>query len=53
MLGILFNYGTIALYDPALKEQIYLMNVTNPKNKRKMIEERVAKNKNQDMPFVT
>jgi len=52
LMGILFNYGTIELYDPALKEQIYLTNIANPKRYREIIEQRVSKDQNRSMPFI-
>ena len=51
-LGLLFNYGTIELYDPALKEQVYLLNITNPKSTNKTIQRIVSKEKDKSMPFV-
>lgn len=53
MLGLIFNYGTIELYDPAIKERIYLINISSPKKYREIIEKRVSKEKNQPMPFIT
>ncbi len=51
-LGLLFNYGTIELYDPALKEQVYLLNIANPKKYSEIIQDIVSKEKNKSMPFV-
>lgn len=51
-LGVLFNYGTIELYDPAQKEQVYLSNISNPKKYSKLIQSVTAKEKNEPMPFV-
>ena len=51
-LGLLLNYGTIELYDPALKEQVYLLNITNPRRYSKIIQDIVSKEKNKPMPFV-
>ena len=51
-LGVLFNYGTIELYDPAQKEQVYLSNISSPKKYSKIIQSIVAKEKNEPMPFV-
>ncbi|OGE44809.1 hypothetical protein A3B39_00125 [Candidatus Daviesbacteria bacterium RIFCSPLOWO2_01_FULL_37_10] len=51
-LGLLFNYGTIELYDPALKEQVYLLNIANPKKYSKTIQDIVSKEQNKPMPFV-
>lgn len=51
-LGLLFNYGTIELYDPALKEQVYLLNIANPKKNSEKIQKIVSKKANKPMPFV-
>ncbi len=51
-MGLLFNYGTIELYDPALKEKIYLLNIANPKKNSDKIQKIVSKNSNTPMPFV-
>lgn len=51
-LGLLLNYGTIELYDPALKEQVYLLNVSDPKRASKTIQRIVSKEKDKPMPFV-
>ena len=51
-LGLIFNYGTLELYDPALKEQIYLTNITDPKKNSKTIEEIISKESDQSIPFV-
>lgn len=52
LLGLIFNYGTIELYDPALKEQVYLLNISNPKKYSEIIQNIVSKEKNKPMPFV-
>lgn len=51
-LGLLLNYGTIELYDPALKEQVYLLNIANPKSSSKIIQDIVSKEKTKPMPFI-
>ncbi|MBI2595486.1 response regulator [Candidatus Daviesbacteria bacterium] len=51
-LGQIFNYGTIELYDPALKERVYLINISSPKVYSKRIEKIVEKPDTQPMPFV-
>ncbi len=51
-LGLLFNYGTIELYDPALKEQVYLLNISSPKKYSEIIQKIVSKDKTQPIPFV-
>ena len=52
LLGLLFNYGTIELYDPALKEQVYLLNLPNPKKYSKTIQDILSKENNKPMPFI-
>lgn len=52
LLGLLFNYGTIELYDPALKEQVYLLNIANPKRYSEAVQNIVSKQKNKPMPFI-
>ncbi len=51
-LGLLFNYGTIELYDPALKEQVYLLNIANPKKYSEIIQKILSREKTQPIPFV-
>ncbi|MDO8487006.1 MAG: response regulator [Candidatus Curtissbacteria bacterium] len=51
-LGLLFNYGTIELYDPALKEQVYLLSIANPKKYSKTIQNILSKEKDQPIPFI-
>lgn len=51
-LGLIFNYGTLELYDPALKEQIYLTNITDPKKNSKTVEKIISKESDQSIPFV-
>lgn len=51
-LGVLLDYGTIELYDPALKEQVYLLNITNPKRNIQTVQNIVSKEQNKPMPFV-
>lgn len=50
--GLCLNYGTLELYDPALEEKIFLLNIANPKNKREIIEKSFLKKPNATMPFV-
>ncbi len=50
--GTLFNYGTLELYDPALKEQIYLTNIASPKKYSKLIGSIVSKEHGQPIPFI-
>lgn len=37
LLGNLFGYGTIELYDPALKKKIYLINISSPQRYIKLL----------------
>ncbi len=52
LLGALFNYGTIELYDPALKEQIYLLNVSSPKKVSESIQKILVRENNKNIPFL-
>ncbi len=52
LFGILFDYGTIELYDPALKEQVYLVNIAKPKKYSVMVQNIVLKEKDKPMPFI-
>lgn len=52
VLGMIFDYGTIELYDPAIKEQIYLVNIATPKKYKELIGERFSKDRNQGIPFI-
>ena len=52
-LGMILNYGTIELYDPALKEQVYLLNIANPKRYSKIIQDIFSREKDKPMPFLT
>lgn len=52
LLGRILNYGTIELYDPTLKERIYLLNIANPKKISAIIQKIVLKEKNKPMPIV-
>ncbi len=51
-LGQIFNYGTIELYDPALKERVYLINISNPREYSERIEKIVEKPDTQPIPFI-
>ena len=51
-LGNILNYGTIELYDPALKERIYLLNIANPKKISEIVEKILPKKTSQPIPFV-
>jgi CheY-like chemotaxis protein len=50
--GSMFNYGTIELYDPALKEKVYLYNVKSPKKNSELIQKIVSNKKSPAIPFV-
>ncbi|MBI2049816.1 response regulator transcription factor [Candidatus Roizmanbacteria bacterium] len=50
--GAIFNYGTLVLYDPALKEEVYITNIANPKNYSKEVEKILSKESGRPMPFV-
>ncbi len=52
LLGRFFNYGTLELYDPSLKETIYMLNIANPKRNSELIEKIITKERIQPMPFV-
>ena len=52
-LGMVFNYGTLELYDPSLKEKIYLLNISGPKKHSKLIEGVIKKKTESQIPFVT
>lgn len=52
LLGAIFNYGTIELYDPALKEQIYLLNISNPKKSSEAIQKIISKESKNATPFL-
>ena len=34
---MIFNYGTLELFDPALKDPIYIFNIASPKNTVKLL----------------
>ncbi|HVA97028.1 MAG TPA: PH domain-containing protein [Candidatus Acidoferrales bacterium] len=42
LLGKLFNYGTIKIFSPLLKQDYYLMNIHNPREIAKTLEDEVA-----------
>lgn len=42
LLGKLFNYGTIRIFSPLLKQDYYLMNIHNPREIVKTLENEVA-----------
>lgn len=44
-MGMIFNYGTLELFDPALKEPIYLYNIASPKRYSDVIKKIFSKKK--------
>lgn len=50
--GKLFNYGNLVLYDPALKTEIHLNNIPNPKRQSAIIEKMLSHENKQEIPFV-
>ena len=52
LLGQLLNFGTLELYDPALKEQVTLLNIANPKKNGRLIEMLISKEQDQPIPFL-
>lgn len=53
LFGTIFNYGTLELYDPSLKEQIYLTNISKPRQYKEQIEKILPNNLNQQMLFMS
>jgi len=51
-IGSIFNFGTLALYDPEIKEDIYLENITDPKKSIDLIKKILSRNDKPPMPFV-
>lgn len=49
--GSIFNYGTIELYDPALKEQVFLYNIKSPRKNSEIIQ-KIVSQKGQSIPFI-
>lgn len=52
LLGSIFNFGTLSLYDPEIKEDIYLENITDPKRSIDLIKRILSRNDKPPMPFV-
>lgn len=52
LLGSIFNFGTLSLYDPEIKEDIYLENITDPKKSIDLIKKILSRNDKPPMPFV-
>lgn len=51
-LGMIFNYGTLKLYDPSLKDKIYISNIADPKKHSKIIESALSNTTDRTMPFI-
>lgn len=51
-LGLILNYGTLELYDPTIKEPIYLLDIENPKKNKEIIEKIIPNQTNQSMPAI-
>ena len=51
-LGMIFNYGTLELFDPALKKPIYIFNTTSPKNYCDVIKKIFSKKKESSTLFI-
>lgn len=51
-LGMIFNYGTLELFDPALKKPIYIFNTTSPKNYSDVIKKIFSKKKESSTIFI-
>ncbi len=51
--GMIFNYGTLELFDPALKEPIYLLNIANPKKYSDAIKKIFSKKKDSSTIFLS
>lgn len=52
LFGSIFNFGTLSLYDPEIKEDIYLENITDPKKSIDLIKKILSRNDKPPMPFV-
>ena len=51
-LGMVFNYGTLELFDPALKKPIYLFNIASPKKYSEVIKKIFSKKKESSTIFI-
>lgn len=51
--GIIFNYGTLELFDPALTEPIYIFNITSPKKYSDVIKKIFSKKNNSSAIFIS
>ncbi|EKD65569.1 MAG: hypothetical protein ACD_50C00049G0003 [uncultured bacterium] len=51
-IGTILDFGTLELYDPALKEQVYLHNIPNPKKYNDILHNIFPKNNKQYTPII-
>lgn len=51
--GMIFNYGTLELFDPALKEPIYIFNIASPKKYSEVIKKIFSKRKDSSAIFIS
>lgn len=52
-VGMVFNYGTLELFDPALKELIYIFNIASPKKYSEAIKKIFSKKKDSSTIFLS
>ena len=52
-LGMIFNYGTLELFDPALKEPIYISTIASPKKYSEVIKKIFSKKKDSSAIFIS
>ncbi len=52
ILGRLFDYGDISIYDPSQQQKIHLMNIPNPNHMGVRIGETVQKSKEKSIPLM-
>ena len=52
-IGMMFNYGTLKLFDPVLKEPIYLYNIASPKKYSEVINKIFSKTKDTSTLFIS
>ncbi len=51
-LAMMLGYGTLEIYDPSLKDKIYVLNIANPKKQQEKIEKIIPRQQSQPMPFL-
>ncbi|MEK9169207.1 MAG: response regulator transcription factor [Patescibacteria group bacterium] len=51
--GMIFNYGTLELFDPALKDPIYIFNIASPKKYSEVIKKIFSKKKDSSAIFIS